>query len=383
MSTVTSEVPALRYCVKCLEPSTRPGQRFDARGLCVPCGLLEDTTAADWEARRRELQEIVAWSKGRARDGYDAIIGVSGGKDSTRLALFAREIGLTPLLVSCTYPPRQITERGVANLSNLVSLGFDLITVNIAPEVYRINQVRAFHEHGNFMRPSELALYSSVVKLAIDWKIPLVCYGENPFLRLGIGIDSRDGNAEKLTTMHTLGGGDLSPYLDSGVALEQLHWYSYPTPAEIAAWAGKMIFLGYYMEDFHDLVNAKIAIANGLKTRNGRHADPALTGSIYNFSALDDDFVIVNQYFKYLKLGFGLVSQDCSLRIRDGLMTRAEAIDLVEKYDGKCDEFYKRRFCEYLGISRATFDEAVERFRNPDLWIKEGNGEWRLKYPPK
>lgn len=383
MISATSERPPVRYCVKCLEPSTRPGQRFDARGLCVPCGLLEDTTPTDWAQRREELRGIVRWSKTRTAVGYDAIIGVSGGKDSTRLALFAREIGLTPLLVCCTYPPAQLTGRGAYNLANLISLGFDTITVNIAPGTYRKTQRKAFLDQGNWARPSELALYSSVVKIAIDWEIPLVCYGENPFLRLGTGIDSRDGNAEKLTTMHTLGGGDLTPYLQAGLAREQLHWYSYPTPEELAAWNGKMIFLGYYMEDFHDLVNAKIAIAHGLRTRNGRHADPARTGSLYNFAALDDDFVIVNQYFKYLKLGFGLVSQDCSLRIRDGLMTRDEALDLVAKYDGKCDEFYVRRFCGYLGITRAEFDAAVERFRNPDLWIKQGNEEWRLKHPPK
>lgn len=383
MTSATSEPEAVIYCAKCLEPSTRPGQRFDARGLCVPCGLLADTKPADWAQRREELREIVAWAKIRAKDGYDAIIGVSGGKDSTRLALFAREIGLTPLLVCCTYPPAQMTERGASNLANLIALGFDTITVNIAPETYRKAQRKAFLDQGNWARPSELALYSSVVKVAIDWEIPLVCYGENPFLRLGTGIESRDGNAEKLTTMHTLGGGDLTPYLQAGIAREQLHWYTYPSQAELAEWSGKMIFLGYYMEDFHDLVNAKIAVAHGLKTRGGRHADPARTGSLYNFSALDDDFVIVNQYFKYLKLGFGLVSQDCSLRIRDGLMTRAEALELVAKYDGKCDEFYIRRFCDYLGIGRSTFDEAVERFRNPKLWTKQGNGEWRLRYPPK
>lgn len=382
MNSSISRPNPIRYCAKCLEPSTRPGQNFDARGLCVPCALLADMKPADWDARRTELRGIVAWSRERARSGYDSIIGVSGGKDSTRLALFAREIGLTPLLVCCTYPPHQMTTRGAYNLSNLVSLGFDTITVNIAPGIYRDAQKKAFLEQGNWARPSELALYSSVVKIAIDWGIPLVCYGENPYLRLGTGIESRDGNAERLTTMHTLGGGDLTPYLSAGIARKQLHWYEYPTPDALARWAGRMIFLGYYMEDFHDLVNAKIAIEHGLRTRTGPHADPARTGSIYNFSALDDDFVIVNQYFKYLKLGFGLVSQDCSLRIRDSLMTREEALDLVRRYDGKCDEYYIRRFCAYLGISRADFDAAVERFRNPELWTKEGNGEWRLKHPP-
>ena len=58
---------------------------------------------------------------------FDCIIGVSGGKDSTRQALFIREkLKMRPLLVCCTYPPEQLTDLGAKNLSNLIKLGFDL-----------------------------------------------------------------------------------------------------------------------------------------------------------------------------------------------------------------------------------------------------------------
>ena len=53
---------------------------------------------------------------------------MSGGKDSTRQALYVRDkLGLRPLLACLSYPPQQVTERGVNNLSNLIELGFDTV----------------------------------------------------------------------------------------------------------------------------------------------------------------------------------------------------------------------------------------------------------------
>lgn len=373
----------IRYCRACLDPDTRPGQVFNADGLCMPCSLELTRETVDWDAREQELREHVLWAKARARHGYDCVIGVSGGKDSTRLALFARDIGLRPLLVSCTYPPMQMTERGAENLSNLISLGFDTITVNIAPVLYRDMMKVGFEKFGNWCKPTELALYASVPQVAIDWNIPLVCLGENPFLTLGTGSGSIDGNAENLASMHTLGGGDLSPYLDEGINPDLLHWYRYPTIEAIRRSGLRMIFLGYYMKDFSDLVNAKVAVAHGLKLREDKDADPERTGSIYNFVALDDDFVFVNQFLKYLKLGFGLVSQQCSLRIRDGAMTRDEALELTRRFDGKVDPALIRDFAKFLGLSEDEFWLVAEKYRNPELWERVGNEGWQLKYPPQ
>ena len=63
-------------------------------------------------------------------------LGVSGGKDSTRQALWVRDkLKLKPLLVCCSYPPEQLTILGAKNLSNLIELGFDLIVTSPAPKV--------------------------------------------------------------------------------------------------------------------------------------------------------------------------------------------------------------------------------------------------------
>ena len=50
------------------------------------------------------MQGIIDWAKTRKQTQYDCIVTVSGGKDSTRQAMFARDnLKLNPLLVSVMY----------------------------------------------------------------------------------------------------------------------------------------------------------------------------------------------------------------------------------------------------------------------------------------
>ena len=63
--------------------------------------------------------------------------------------------------------------------------------------------------------------------------------------------------------------------------------------------------------------------------------------------------------------------------MRDGIMDRKEAIELVLKYDGKCSQKYIEEFCNYADISRDEFDKTCEKFRG-SMWTQE-NGEYRNK----
>ena len=65
--------------------------------------------------------------------------------------------------------------------------------------------------------------------------------------------------------------------------------------------------------------------------------------------------------------------------LRDGLLTRDEAIELVKKYDGKCSEVYIEKFCNYIGISQKEFWSVVEKFRG-SMWKKDEKGNWHNTY---
>ena len=61
----------------------------------------------------------------------------------------------------------------------------------------------------NWGKSTELALFSAVPQIAIEYKIPLIFWGENPGLQLGdlktLGKTGYDGN--NLRNMNTLSGG--------------------------------------------------------------------------------------------------------------------------------------------------------------------------------
>jgi N-acetyl sugar amidotransferase len=371
----------MKFCKKCVQPDTRPGISFDEKGICPACNYIDLAENIDWEARKKELWEIVdKYKKHNKLQQYDCIIGVSGGKDSTRQVMYVKEVlGMNPLLVSCTYPPEQQTQRGAENLGNMINLGFDTISISPSPKTWKRLMREGFLRFGNWARSTEMALFASVPKVAIAYHIPLILWGENPaiqFGNLGVGSLNWDGNGMKNT--NTLKGGP-DALLPQDLEEQDIIWYRYPEDKEMEKANLQIVYLGYFWKDWSKINNGDFSIAHGLEVRD---VPPAEQGSLYPFDALDDDFMIVNQMIKHVKYGFGKVNDEVCELIRAGKITRDEGIVLLRKYDGKCDPKYIKRVCQYLEISEEKFWEVVESFRNHDIWRKNEQGQWELKYFP-
>lgn len=366
----------MNYCKKCVQPDTRPGTVFNKEGVCPPCEYAEQWKEIDWSKREETLKDISKFGKENNISGYDCIIGISGGKDSTRQAMYVRDmIGLKPLLVSCTYPPEQQTERGAHNLGNLISLGFDVISVSPGPATWKKLMRRSFLEYGNWARSTEMALYASLPRTAIAYQIPLIFLGENPALTLG-GLDSGslNWNANRMKESNTIAGNQDTLLVD-GITNQEIIWYRFPSYEEMQMANLNLVYLGYFWKVWTKIDNAKFSIAHGLEIRE---QNPQEQGSLHPFEALDDDFVFVNQMIKYLKFGFGKVTDDVCELIRWEGMSREAAFELVKKYDGNCSEAYVKKFCRYIGISIDTFWEIAESYRNKDIWKKNKNNRWEL-----
>ena len=130
----------MKICQRCLQPDTRPAIYFENE-LCGACIWEDEKNSMDWSARDKELEDISNWAKNNRKGNYDCAIGVSGGKDSTRQAIVARDhLGLQCILVNCE--PPGITEIGRQNIENLKNLGFDVITFRPNPIIQKkINEV--------------------------------------------------------------------------------------------------------------------------------------------------------------------------------------------------------------------------------------------------
>ncbi len=370
----------MKYCKKCLQTDTRPGIKFDDYGICPACNYHASLQQVDWNERRKELDNIVAFGKANNHSGYDCIIGVSGGKDSTRQAFFVKDVlKMNPLLVSLGYPPEQVTQRGVDNVSNMINHGFDCISVNPSPQVWRKLMREGFFKYTNWAKSTELALFSSVPRLAIAYQIPLIWWGENAALQLGdlnvMGKSGSDGN--NLRKMNTLAGGDISWLLNMGIKQKDILQYNYPSEKEIDDANLRITFLGYFWKDWSLIENGNFATLRGLDIRNEK---PWEIGDPLGITSLDEDWVTLNQMIKYLKYGFGRISDYVNEDIRNGLISREEGIELNKKYDGSCSLEYINSFSNYIGITVDEFWEQVDKSVNLELFTKQGKGKYLPKF---
>ena len=81
----------MKICKKCIQPDTRPGVFFNNESICGACLWEEERSKIDWNKRRNQLKKIAETAKNKSKGPYDCVIGVSGGKDSTKQAITARD----------------------------------------------------------------------------------------------------------------------------------------------------------------------------------------------------------------------------------------------------------------------------------------------------
>ena len=364
----------MRVCNRCIQPDTRPGIYFNDQGVCGACLWEEEKKEIDWESREKELEGIVDWAKNTAKGNYDCAIGVSGGKDSTKQALTARDkLGLRRLLVNCE--PEGITEIGRHNIENLKKLGFDVINLRPNPKVMKLLIKRDFYKYLNPVKITEFPLYASTYIIADKFDIPLIIQGDNPGLTLGTSLTgvSTDSNAMKADELQTLSSGWKEYVEVEGVEEKDLYLFHY-NRKKLEEKGCKAIWLNYFLKEWSNHNNAIFAKEHGLRWRP-ENFDRESVGTYLPYFQLDGDLTQVNQLLKYIKFGFGQCLDHVCYDLREGRITRDEAIELVKKYDGKCSEVYIEKFCSYIGISQKEFWRVTEKFRGP-MWKKDQKGNW-------
>ncbi len=368
----------MKICKKCIQPDTRPGIYFNEEGVCGACLWEEKRKSIDWNSRFDELVQIANWAKENSSGNYDCVIGVSGGKDSTTQALTARDrLGLKALLVNSE--PEGITEIGKANIENLKNLGFDVISLRPNPKIMK-KLVRSYiYKNLNPVKITEFSLWASTYIIAEKFQIPLIIQGENPGLTLGASLTGvgTDDNALKADELNTLASG-WEGYLEvEGITKQDLFFFHYDRK-KLESMKVKGIWLQYYLKEWSFRGNAEFAIRNGMQCRPNNF-DWESIGTYMPFAQLDSDLVQVNQMLKYIKFGFGQCIDNACYDLRDGIINRKEALELVKKYDGKCAEQYIKKFCNYIEISIDEFWRVANSFRG-SMWTKKENEEWDNDY---
>jgi len=96
------------------------------------------------------------------------------------------------------------------------------------------------------------------------------------------------------------------------------------------------------------------------------------------FSKIEDHANDVHDYLKYLKFGYGRATDDASMEIRHGRMSREEGIDMVKRYDAQ-EPHSLDFYCKFLGISKTQFYELLDNQRDQQIWSQSPNGVWETR----
>lgn len=363
----------IKYCIKCVQPDTRPGITINSEGVCSGCvGHEEKYEKINWDKRKTEFDEIIEKFRGRGKFGYDCLIPVSGGKDSTYQAyLLKHDYGMNPLCVTYKTPAR--TELGQKNLDNLVKLGFDHIDFTVNPETEKKFIYKALKRFGSVSLPFHNGMFAITIRTAINYGIPLIVWGENTAMEYGGIASDRTSpymNKQWCLKYGCMQGISTEEWADENLTLKYLSPFIIPSDNEIVAAKISSIFLGYYF-NWDPLKNYDYAKNLGFMNRP---EGPVL--GIFDFADLDCEFITLHHYVKWLKFGIGRTFDNVSVEIRNKRMTRDQAIKIISLNNDRINRSHLARLCVFLDITENDFWQLIENFRNHDIWEKNSDGKW-------
>ena len=398
----------VKYCVKCNMSNQQPmstneyqhspsekkeTMSFDKEGVCYACRFNEfkEDGTIDWIEREKELTELC--NRYRKNDGtYDCIVGGSGGKDSAfQSHVLKYKYGMNPLTV--TWAPHLYTDIGWKNFQNWIhNGGFDnfLFTPNgkVHRELTRQATINLLHP----FQPFILGQKTFVTKMAAQFNIPLIFYGEVPG-EYGEKMDvktkkftgTKENASNKGYSMDPLkgvdykdallGGKSVKQYMEEGFSLVDLKSYLPIDPNIIDEKKIEFYYLGYYLrwvpqEAYYYAVENTGFKANSFRTE----------GTYSKYNSLDDKIDGHFYYTRYIKFGVGRAMMDSAQEIRNKHLTKEEGRLLINRFDGEYPLRYENEFLDYVSMEKDEFLDLCDEFRSEHIWKKNGNN-WQLRNP--
>ena len=352
-------------------PDTKPDLSFDSEGTCDACRSAEWKKTFDWKQREKEFIQLVKEYKSKDGMYYDCIVPISGGKDSHYQVYMAKKYGLTPLCIH--FEPSIPTELGKKNLFNLRrAFEVDVLSWLKNPVMYRKLCIEGFKRVGDPEWPNHLGIFTVPVTIAVKFNIPLIIWGENSELEYGGPKHGRDlariFDKRFLYEFGGLLGNRLEDMASKEIPLEELRGFFYPSDKELKEVKIVGIFLGSYFP-WDARPQTDLMVKHGFSTKGS-----PIEGTYTDYENLDCESPAIHDYLKYTKYGFGRATDHACLDIRFGRISRQEAVQLVQKYDGKFPWFGTHKMMKYLGMDEKEFVSIIDSFTNKKIFKTDARG---------
>jgi N-acetyl sugar amidotransferase len=384
----------VKFCKKCSISNQRPNSAvemknknknketiaFDENGVCSACSHNSNKKEINWKEREEELFKLL--EPYRSKDGsYDVLVPSSGGKDSSFAAhILKYKYKMNPIAI--TWAPNMFTRAGWNNFNNLTRVGgIDSFLCTPNGKLHSYLTKLAFKNLGHPFQPFVHGQKVIGPKMAQKFGIKLIMYGENQAEYGNPLEDNKDPfmKPDFFTIDNPLDmilGGEKVEEIINNTEFTFNDFASYipPTPKQIKESNTKVTFLGYF-EKWDPQECYYYSVDNtGFMPSYERSI-----GTYSRYTEIDDKIVPFHFYMTYIKFGIGRATYDSAQEVRNGKITRDEALNLVRKFDGEFPEKYLKEFCEYIDITEKEFYEVVEGFRSPHLWVKS-DGKWKLRH---
>lgn len=368
----------IKYCKKCVMPNTRPGITFDEEGVCSACRCYENRKNIDWDKRYKELEALCDKYRGmNGKNAWDCAIAVSGGKDSHyQVDLMKNKLGMNPILftVEDNFP---MTDAGIHNLKN-ISEEFGCELISLKPNIKAQKKLMryTFEKYGKPTWYIDRLIYAYPLMMALKFNTPLLVYGENVGYEYGGADDFDTYSARGILKNGVACDMNMQELMDgAGVSAQDLYLTNALSDSDL----DKIdpIYVSYFIP-WNSFENLKVAKAHGFhdltdEWRRSHHVE--------DFDQIDSRAYLVHSWMKYPKFAHQFATDYAARMVRYGMISRDEAIELVNRYDAYLDPLCVRDFCEFCGYTKEEFWAIVDKFYNTDYFKKNDHGKWVHRNP--
>jgi len=359
----------LKKCSKCTLPETYETIEFDGNGVCNICHQHEyKQESINWEERKRKLDEVIEHYRGKY--DYDCLVPFSGGKDSTfTLCYLMKEYGIKPLVIRFDhlfFRPK-LEEYATKTFR---TLGVDVLKFSPNWKVVKKLMMESLVRKGDFCWHCHTGIFSYPMHVAIKYNVPLIFWGE-PGAEYTAYYDYKDTQLEMVDEKR------FNRYVNLGITAEDMYGminskedpvdlrdlapFTYPPLKELKRIGYHSVCLGSYIPwDVKD--NLKYT-QQFLPWWQGDDVEGMPKG-LYSYEKIECFMQGVRDYIKYVKRGYGRVTQMTTLDIRNKRMSRDEAVALIRKYEGRKPRMLSV-FLDYLGMTEDEFNEIVMKTAIP------------------
>jgi N-acetyl sugar amidotransferase len=356
-----------QICTRCVMDTTDPGISFGEHGICSHCLKFETETRHGWfpnEEGHTRLRQMIDQIRARGRGKeYDCILGLSGGIDSSYMALKIKDWGLRRLVVHVDAGWN--SELAVGNIEKIVKhCNYDLHTHVVDWEDMRDLQLSYLRSGiSNQDVPQDHIFFSSLYHFAIANDIQYILSGGNIATEGIMAENWHEGSAMdsiNLKAIHRrFGEKKLRSY--KTISFGEYYIY-YPLIKKMRTFR-PLNFIPYNKKMAVDELRAAI----GWRDYGRKHGESLFTK------------VFQNDYL-FRKYGYDKRKPHLSSLIVSGQMTRDEALKelaspLYEPEEREIDLDY---FCKKLRISRADYESFIDGPKGSYHDYANWEGRYRL-----